>query len=475
MSSKRVWQSNKNKYRYIRRIGEGGNGVVYEVEDQNGKQFALKQLFNIENKKAYKRFKAEIKVLSQLKGQKGIIEIMDSHFPDQPNHNKYPFYVMPIGKPFTNLLIGKPDENLFKSLILLCNSLIYLHSLDITHRDIKPANMLALHGGPVFSDFGLANFPHKEHISAPDEQIGAKWTIAPEMKRISSAAEYKKADVYSMAKTLWILITKQSKGFEGQYIPQSSIGLKNFIDLKINTTTVAGNWYYHSIVLLDKLLVDSTSNDPGERPTIDEFTSRLKYWLHSNEEYFERNPYEWKHALDRIFPVSIPYHAEWDLKEDIFKVLQVLTQYDNLNHMFYPSRGGMDMDTVEFAQEHGCLILLNDVILKPKQLLFDMIDDYKWSYFRLQCDKLTSLTGVRGIREEMFLDESGTYVKETEPYINRVSRFLSGSFVITFKMSAINQISGLYNAYSGFHNKLSAAEYRKTLDTIKNDPKTSYL
>jgi len=36
----------------------------------------------------------------------------------------------------------------------------------------------------------------------------------PEMRRNPDKADGKCADVYSLAKTLWILLTKETKGFE---------------------------------------------------------------------------------------------------------------------------------------------------------------------------------------------------------------------------------------------------------------------
>lgn len=47
--------------------------------------------------------------------------------------------------------------------------------------------------------------------------MGAVFTISPEMKRNPKEADGKKADVFSLAKTLWMFLTKDEKGFDGVY------------------------------------------------------------------------------------------------------------------------------------------------------------------------------------------------------------------------------------------------------------------
>jgi hypothetical protein len=49
--------------------------------------------------------------------------------------------------------------------------------------------------------------------------------MAPEMKRESSNADLAKVDVYSLAKTLYILLTNNDKCFDGQYSTDSIFNL----------------------------------------------------------------------------------------------------------------------------------------------------------------------------------------------------------------------------------------------------------
>ena len=445
--------------------------LSFEVKDENGNHFAKKVLKNIKSKKNYQRFKDEVEILNNLKSKKGIIEIIDNYFPSELKNGEFPYYIMPIGKSLKDSINTIKRDRVFEIIFELCDTLQYLHSQDITHRDIKPENILLVNDSPVFSDFGLANFPKKERISNPNEQIGPKWTIAPEMKRISSSSEYKKADIYSLSKTIWMILTQQWRGFDGQYIPNSNISLGNFIKILTNKPKMYGVWEYNSIVLLDRLLVKSTDNNPDKRPNAKEFNEHFRYWHSSNDNYFERNPYEWEDALLRIFPISIPSSSSWTKISDIKNVLSIIFEsYDNLNHCFYPRGGGNDFHKIEIDKSREYLIIENNCLLKPKILLFEFLDDLDWSYFRLEVESIPPIykENIHGFDEQIFINENGDYSGEELPNYREYSRYVKGSFLITKKTSRINQLNGELNAYNGLHNKGTNKEYKELMIRVKN-------
>jgi serine/threonine-protein kinase len=276
----------KQKWIQIKQIGKGGNGTVYKVRKKKSTlEYAKKVLNNNSNPKMYQRFRDEITILEKLKDKKGIIDILEYNLPENPSDIDRAYYIMPLAKTIWTFIENKSHGFIFENFIEICKALKTLHDQDITHRDIKPDNLLVVNSLPVLSDFGLVDFPNKKHISAENEKIGPRWTIAPEMERISSVAEFKKADIYSLAKTLWILITGKKWCFEGQYIQNSSISLDKHVDLYVNKSHLLGEWHYFSIVLLENLLIDSTSNDPEKRPNIDQFIERLEKWLINNEKW----------------------------------------------------------------------------------------------------------------------------------------------------------------------------------------------
>ena len=437
--------------------------------DAHGNFFAKKTLRNVKRKKNYERFKSEIEILNKLKNKKGII---DYHFPSKIKQNDLPYYIMPIGIPFREYVKTATREKIFELIFELCDTLEYLHSQDITHRDIKPDNILIINDKPVFSDFGLANFPKKKKVSALNESIGPKWTIAPEMKRISSIAEFKRADIYSFAKTVWMILTQQWLGFDGQYIPNSNISIDNFVKMNINKGHMIGNWEYFSIVLLNRLLAQSTDNDPTKRPDASEFNKQFRYWHSSNDDYFERNPYEWEDALKRIFPVSIAISSSWQDLNDVYNILKIIFEsYDTLNHCFYPKSGGNDFNNIEIRDDF--LLIENNILLKPKALHFESINDLDFSYFLLECEEIEPLFNekINEFEEIIYVDEDGNYHKENDYDKNyrEISRFFKGKFLITKKTSLINKLPGDLDAYDGIHNKQSNEEYRDLMIEVRDE------
>jgi len=462
--------TSKNKYTIKKTLGKGGNGIVYEVVDSEGNRFAKKVLKNINSKRNYERFKIEIEVLNNLKNKKGIVEIVSYHFPNEISNGDLPYYIMPIGIPFKDYIKTATRDKIFEVIFELCDTLEYLHSQDIAHRDIKPDNILIVNDGPVFSDFGLANFPKKTKVSVLNESIGPKWTIAPEMKRISSVSEFKRADIYSFAKTVWMILTQQWLSFDGQYIPNSNISIDKFVDVRINKGSIFGVWDYFSIVLLNRLLSQATDNDPGKRPNASEFNKQFRYWHSSNDDYYERNPYEWEDALVRIFPISIPLNSKWTKLQDIFSVLKIIFEsYDSLNHCFYPEHGGNDFNNI--AIENDFLLIENDLLVKPKALYFESIGDLDYSYFILESEDIEPIfdqENNENCREDLFMDDKGSFHEEGEKGFRNVSRYFQGKFLITKKTSILNKLQGKLDAYDGIQNKMSIEEYRELVTEVKN-------
>lgn len=72
-----VFHSAFNSFRYLKNIGSGGSGTVLQVENEEGKIFALKYLApdRITNEKL-KRFKNELSFCAQ-NDHKNIVKVID--------------------------------------------------------------------------------------------------------------------------------------------------------------------------------------------------------------------------------------------------------------------------------------------------------------------------------------------------------------------------------------------------------------
>jgi serine/threonine protein kinase len=206
-------------------LGGGGKGDVWLVVNSKGEKAAMKLLRKIE-RKTYARFINEVNIIKANSDIEGILPILDSYLPDKPT-DETPWYVMPVAQPIEQFLDEKDFEDVVLAIIDVAKTLFELHNRNISHRDIKPENLLVRDGKTYLADFGLVDYPDKINITSSGDVVGAKWTMAPEMRREGSKADGKPADVYSLAKTFWILITKNKKGFDGQYDPTGVNSLNN--------------------------------------------------------------------------------------------------------------------------------------------------------------------------------------------------------------------------------------------------------
>ena len=195
-------------------IGRGGNAFVADCG--NG---CVKKILNIKkcNREKIQRFKDEVTVMKRLNGTKGVLPILQDHLDD--GKHEY-WYTMPKAELLIEH-INKSDnkyQECQKAIQQLILTLSCLHEKKISHRDIKPSNLYYYDGLYCFGDFGLVDFPDKfNELTKSYKQLGAWTTIAPEMKRNPKNADGIKADVYSFAKTIWIVLTGNDKCFDGTY------------------------------------------------------------------------------------------------------------------------------------------------------------------------------------------------------------------------------------------------------------------
>jgi hypothetical protein len=72
-----------------------------------------------------------------------------------------------------------------------------------------PDNLFFFENRFAVGDFGLVSFEGKSADTAQGERIGPMFFMAPEMLNSAIEADGQFADVYSLAKTLWVMATGQ--------------------------------------------------------------------------------------------------------------------------------------------------------------------------------------------------------------------------------------------------------------------------
>lgn len=444
----------------IETIDAGGNADVWLARRGDGQEGAIKILRNLKDE-TYARFRNEISALQKLGYMDGIIPMLESDFPE--GKGTKPWYAMPVAQSSMVFFHKADSKAIVTEFVRLGQTLAKLHALHIAHRDIKPENLLGLNGRLCFSDFGLVKYPDLTPITPERRNVGAKFTMAPEMRREAAGADGLPADVFSFSKTLWIVLTGQSLGFDGPYIAGSSVGLSNFLGEEYTT-------------ILDKLLSDCTQHDPLARPTITEVVTRLNEWLKVIADFQLRNAYEWREFAEKFFPLQSPREATWTGPDAIITVLSEIAKVPSLNHLFFPNGGGMTLRAVRRAAEPGFIDLDTDyaVLLKPAKLTYVSFGfDPNWDYLRLEIEPVAA-TGHYHVKPEDYVE----YLSELLPgeyahpdvYEDRfdrdrelpegsraVERYLKGTMVFFSTSSPYNRDSSTYDAR---HEKMSEAEFK---------------
>lgn len=456
------------RWTLVRKLGEGGNGQVWICSDADKVKYAIKFFKYGRYGQAYGRFVDEVKFMEQYYHIQGVMPVIDKYLPtknQKVGDKSLPsYYVMPLADPISSKIHSMSLNDKIVVIQSLLRMLVNLHRNKIAHRDIKPSNILYYQGNYVLSDFGLVYFLKKTVKTPKGTKLGARWTISPQMERDSQSADMYKADVYSMAKTIWMILTGDELSFEGQYFGNSIIGLSQKMKCDM---------YLYP---LDKLLTDCTDNNEASRPTAKELELRFNEWIQVNENWSKENLLQWQEIQEQLFPIMKPTHAEWTNLNDIVHILQLLGKYDSLNHMFFPNDGGLDLTDASISYEQGCIELCCDAfvyIIKPRFLSFENINEsIEWNYFFLQADPMPAITQNMS-KDEYFeefyetspleylpLSENNKIVEDNGKVIEtrHIIRYLKGSFVLFHKDSIYNHI---ISKYRGEHEKMGFLKFRE--------------
>lgn len=204
----------RERYRIIHQLGHGGMGAVYQAMDENlSCVVAVKETFAAtdEQRRAFRR---EAELLANL-SHAALPRVMD-HF----THGEGQFLVMQFvpGHDLAELLEIREQPFAVARVLSWADQLLEaleeLHSSDppVIHRDIKPANLKVTPKGKVLLlDFGLAKGFAGQMSTADAESRGKSiYGYTPHyapLEQIRGAGTDQRSDLYSLAATLWTLLT----------------------------------------------------------------------------------------------------------------------------------------------------------------------------------------------------------------------------------------------------------------------------
>jgi hypothetical protein len=260
-------------------IGRGGNGDVYlAVRESDGEQGALKVLKRSPRAKGaddydptfHARFPAELTAMRKCADIPGVMPVLAAvDFRDDVPIER-PWLVMPIAVPMLERLVDDvPLEEKVRAIHEIAEVLAKMHSRDVCHRDIKPENLFWLMDRWWVGDFGLVHYEGKEELTREGKKVGPTFYIANEaLNEVGKLKlDWKKADVFSLAKTLWKLATNLPYPVPGSYY--------SFVEAHWIRSY---NPHHLRAHLLDPIIFMATDLDPNNRPSMQEFADALDRW-----------------------------------------------------------------------------------------------------------------------------------------------------------------------------------------------------
>jgi TonB family protein len=201
----------QKRYRIVRKLSEGGMGIVYEAVDARLDAIVALKECNFTDEKLRKQFEREARLLARLR-HPSMPRVID-HFDEGDGQ----FLVMDfvVGDDLLEMLNRRkspfpPDEVLSWADQLL-DALDYLHRQDppVVHRDIKPQNLkLTLAQKVMLLDFGLAK--GSAGLVSPGNTFGSVFGFTPNyapLEQIKGTGTDPRSDLYSLAATLYHLMT----------------------------------------------------------------------------------------------------------------------------------------------------------------------------------------------------------------------------------------------------------------------------
>ena len=251
-------------------LGSGGNAEVWRALGATG-EVALKILkVRNRNKEPYLRFVSEIETVAKLAADDGVLPILGFSLPERPTRDGPAWLSMPLATPIDRALAEADVGAIVEAVRDMAKTLSRLAEKGIAHRDVKPGNLYRYADRWVVGDFGLVDLPDKAGLTQARGTIGPRGFMPDELYANAAEAKGGPVDVYELAKTLLVLVTRTAFPTQGHVAVNSSRSIGRLID---HPRTGA----------LDDLLDRCTRTEPEERPTMSDVVLDLDAWLSTPE------------------------------------------------------------------------------------------------------------------------------------------------------------------------------------------------
>lgn len=249
-----------DRFRVREKIGAGGQGEVYLVEDSTAAnaQCALKTLRSGFIPKDLARLRQEVQALQRIQSPR-VLPFMATNLDTyEPSSKTPPFFVTAWARHGTlrqHDYFRKDIDLCLRLFRCVCEGVQAAHDQGVIHRDLKPSNILLLDDERDIrvGDFGLCRLALEEptqesQITSIREMVGPLYFAAPEQTSLPATSTVR-SDIYSLGRTLHYMITGvYEQEPAGEYSP---------------VTAAIGLSQPH---VVDELIRHMTRFDPKDRP-----------------------------------------------------------------------------------------------------------------------------------------------------------------------------------------------------------------
>lgn len=286
-------------WRILEFLGEGGNAKVWKAEHPEHGICALKLLdAKRPGTERYKRFAREVEQLRHLESREDILPLIASSVSEEGGQA---WLAMPVCTGLVSVLDDKPLEVVIDTLAQVAETLASLALDGRHHRDVKPENLYADGDRALVGDFGLVEVPGEDPITDMAGINGPRHYVPWEVIKNEPGYDVERADVYSLAKTTWVLSTRQRFPLPGPQHPS-------------DRASAIGSYTPHPLAAgLDQLIAACTQNDPALRPSLKDVAADLRSLLVPDPDRAELG--EDPDVMQRLAVVMRPTLTEADRRE----------------------------------------------------------------------------------------------------------------------------------------------------------------
>jgi hypothetical protein len=188
-------------YRLLKRVGEGGMGVVFLAHTPGQQSVALKVLRSTVagEPTARRRLAREVETMQRVRSPH-VAEVIDADL-----EGDMPYIV-------TRYVPGRTLDEVVSQHGPICGpglarlagglaeALVAVHAAGVVHRDLKPSNVMMLDGSPVVIDFGIAQGPDATRLTMTGMFMGTPGYLAPEV--IEGSPSSQSSDVHAWGATV---------------------------------------------------------------------------------------------------------------------------------------------------------------------------------------------------------------------------------------------------------------------------------